>query len=448
MGTGPYVPYRTPPVAGEAPRYPLPGTNPPAAPQYPPQVPAVPVPQTPAPAPNAAPPTYPLAPGAQPQPPAADPTAAQPKGEAGLFEPGQIVAVVGNEYILYGDVLPTLNQYLEPAYAKAKSRAEIEQIDAMRDKLAKQIVDQMVTNKLMYLEYIRQIEKNAGKAASEAKIKINEAVREKFDAELIATQAKVANATPDEIQTMMKNDPYIPRLALMMKENNLLLPADLDNFLRKSGSSLEKQRRAWGEFNIGRLSISQNVNLKPEVSHQEMIDYYREHADEFAVQAKAKFEILSVRFDRFPSKEAAWQAIAAMGNEVFFGAPLATVAKRSSHDPNAEKGGQYDWTTKGSLASEVIDQAIFTLEVGKLSQILEDDRGFHIVRVTERTEAGQVPFVEAQTKIKEAIINEKKNKEFKAFAMRLKDKTPVWTIYDEPTEVAGRPAATTNLAPR
>ena len=56
--------------------------------------------------------------------------------------------------------------------------------------------------------------------------------------------------------------------------------------------------------------------------------------------------------------------------------------------PTSHEGGRYDWTTKGSLVSDVIDQAIFSLPVGKLSRILEDEKGFHIVRVIEREDCG------------------------------------------------------------
>jgi len=368
--------------------------------------------------------------------------------EKDLFEPSKTVAIVGNQWILWGDVLPTVNQYLAPAYAKAKSKAEIEQIDAARDKLSQQVLEQMINNKLMYLEFIRELEKKAGKASDEAKADMNKNIREKFDNELISMQQKVLEATPEDIESFQKKDPYIPRLALLMKEHQLLTFAQLDAKLRESGSSLEKQRRAWGEYHIGRVGISQKINSTPEVSHQEMIDYYKEHVEEFGVKAKARFEILTVRFDRFPTKDAAWQAMAAMGNEVFFGAPFSAVAKKGSQEPNAALGGQYDWTNRGSLASEVIDQAIFSLEIGKLSQILEDDKGFHIVRVLERTDSGYVPFVEAQKKIKEAIIAAKKDKEFKSYTGGLRTKTPVWTIYDAPTEVADVPATGGNPTPR
>jgi parvulin-like peptidyl-prolyl isomerase len=128
-----------------------------------------------------------------------------------------------------------------------------------------------------------------------------------------------------------------------------------------------------------------------------------------------------------------------MGNEVFFGAPFAAVAKKHSQEPNAQNGGKYDWTTKGSLASEPIDRAIFTLEPGKLSQIIRDDTGLHIVRVIERQDAGHIPFEEAQTGIKEAITNERRQKDLQEYLEELRAKTPVRTIYDEPTDVARKP---------
>ena len=41
-----------------------------------------------------------------------------------------------------------------------------------------------------------------------------------------------------------------------------------------------------------------------------------------------------------------------------------------------------------------------------MSQPIEDDKGFHIVRVVERTEAGRKPFLEAQVEIREKLREE------------------------------------------
>jgi hypothetical protein len=64
------------------------------------------------------------------------------------------------------------------------------------------------------------------------------------------------------------------------------------------------------------------------------------------------------------------------------------------------------------------------------------------VRVLERTEAGQVPFQEAQPKIKEAITLQKREADYKKFVESLRTNTQVWTIYDDETAIARQPPAT------
>jgi hypothetical protein len=407
-------------------RYPLsaaegaPATNPPAA----------------APSPGVPPPSAPPL-GASgvtqaylPVPTAGVPGAAS--GSTDLFEPAQIVAVVGDKYIFYGDVAPTVSQILDPYFEKATSDAERAELEKARAKLTAQVVRQIVDTKLMYLEFERQIEKNAGREKlAEVRKDIEKRMRDSFQLELAEVKEKVAVAKPEKVQELMKRDPVLPRLAMLMHENQAETMTELDAILRRTGSSLDKQIRLYGENKLGRSSVGKYVNFKPEITHQEMLDYYHEHQDEFAVPAKARFELLTVKFASFPNKNAAWNAIAQMGNEIYFGAPFATIARKHSQEPNAQKGGLYDWTTQGSLASEPINQALFTLDIGKLSQIIEDDRGFHIVRVLERSEAGSIPFLEAQSDIKETLTAQKREADYKEFTEMLRTRTTVWTVYDD-----------------
>ena len=86
---------------------------------------------------------------------------------------------------------------------------------------------------------------------------------------------------------------------------------------------------------------------------------------------------------------------------------------------------------------------MFSLEVGKLSQVIEDETGLHILRVKERQGATQVSFVEAQKKIRKAIQVKKQGAEQQKLLAELSARTSVWTIYDPPTEVAAQPTGTT-----
>jgi hypothetical protein len=49
----------------------------------------------------------------------------------------------------------------------------------------------------------------------------------------------------------------------------------------------------------------------------------------------------------------------------------------------------------------------------------------------ERVDAGRTPFIEAQVAIKDELILERRKKEMDDYLSKLRDRTPVWTIFDE-----------------
>ena len=360
-----------------------------------------------------------------------------------LFQPTQTIAIVGDQHILYGDVAPIVDQILHPVMGQIRTEADRQELEKVRQNLTKQVLGQIVNTKLMYLEFERQIEKSAGRdRLLEIRKTIAARMQADFETDLAEIRRQIAAAKPEQVQKMMARDPVLPRMAVLMKEHQCESLGELDAVLRRFGSSLDKQVRLYGENKAGRSTVQQHVEIKPEVSHQEMLDYYQQNAAEFAVPAKARFEILTVKFANFPTKTDALNTLAQMGNAVYFGTPFATVARNHSQEPAAARGGQYDWTTQGSLASRPIDAAIFTLEPGKLSQIIEDERGYHIVRVKERTEAGSVSFLDAQQGIKDAIKAQKLEADYKQFVEMLRTSTRVWTVYDGETSVARQPPTT------
>ena len=79
----------------------------------------------------------------------------------------------------------------------------------------------------------------------------------------------------------------------------------------------------------------------------------------------------------------------------------------------------------------MLESAIFSLPPNQLSRILEDETGFHIVRVVERTEEGVVPFAEAQVEIREKLKLQKQDERVKQWLEELKGKTYVWNFFEQ-----------------
>ena len=223
-----------------------------------------------------------------------------------------------------------------------------------------------------------------------------------------------------------------------LKDMNLTSRIDLDEKLRERGTTLEREKQAFIEQQLAYGWIAQQTKSKHDPSHQDMVAYYLEHLDKYSFPAKARWEEIRLRVTNYPSREAACYALGALGNAVVRGAKFADVARARSQGPTASIGGQYDWTSQGSLALSIIDQSLFSLNVGQLSPILDDGRSptISIVRVIERTDAGREEFSEVQDEIKEKLME----------AHRAKDKDKIHVYIeklrrDEDLDDLRRPAA-------
>ncbi|MFN3152562.1 peptidyl-prolyl cis-trans isomerase [Bremerella sp.] len=318
-----------------------------------------------------------------------------------LFKPARIVAIVNGEPILAGDVLGPVNQMINERLASLppdkRDSVSPEEIEQFKEQALKQMLPGLIDIKVVYLDFLRA----------------------------------VPSDRMEEMQEMLGKNYEEYQLETDMKNAEVNTPAELDMKLREMGGSLEKKRRQFVEKLVAQQQIQRKVKKDEEVTHQQMLDYYNEHADDYKKSAKVKWEQLMVKFSEFPNRQAAWEAMASMGNQVLRGAPLNAVAQRESQGIKASNGGQYDWTRQGSLKNETVDRAIFSLPIGELSPIIESSEGFHIVRVLEREEAGMVPFTKAQVEIKEKIKNDRRQEQMQAYITEVKAKAQVWTVFDE-----------------
>ena len=317
-----------------------------------------------------------------------------PPAAAGGAVDDQVMAWVGNQPVFASEILTRVDQLME----ENRHRIPPETWDAQRVALAQQALKASIETKLVMVDAMRKIPAN-GQADLQKK------VDEQFEAE------------------------QLPKLLKSMKVDSR---ADLEQKLLASGSSLEQQRRTYYERSVGYQWLRSAAKVDKEVGHSDMVAYYEAHLKDYERPARARWEQLSVNFERFPSKAAAHAALAQMGNDVMRGVPWAQVAAAASHGSTAKAGGQRDWTTQGSLASKVLDQALFSLPLNAPSVILEDERGFHIIRVLERQEAGRTSFRDAQVKIKEEIEKQLRDKVVQDYYVKLRKETLVWTVFDDP----------------
>ena len=144
-------------------------------------------------------------------------SSSSPAGEPGLdfelFEPGKLVAKVGDLPIFYGDVLGDLNQIVEQEMPDASETLK----DLRRKELFRQLLPRLIEQKTVYADFLRSM----------------------------PDQSRVPEINKQLDQTFY--DSEIPQL---LKKLDVASTKDLEEKLESIGTSLRNVRQAWRESQI------------------------------------------------------------------------------------------------------------------------------------------------------------------------------------------------------
>jgi len=89
------------------------------------------------------------------------------------------------------------------------------------------------------------------------------------------------------------------------------------------------------------------------------------------------------------------------------GADFAELAKKYSEDDASQKnGGDLDYFGRGRMVPE-FDQAAFTLDVGKISDLIKTQYGYHIIKVTDKRAAITRPLADVRQQIQDQLSYER-----------------------------------------
>jgi hypothetical protein len=321
------------------------------------------------------------------------------------YDPAEIIARVGAERVQACEMLPMINRAIQHAvkdneqfHALPAEERQREMYRAQKNYM-KQALQQMVDTKLL----IAEVRANADKKALDENEK---KIRDHFNSE------------------------YLKHLQDEYGASSVI---ELENKLRDLGGSIESQRSLFVEQSLASGWLSQAVKVEvKEPTHDQLVAYFKKHSAQWDTPARARWEQLTAKWENFPSRPEAIAALARWGDDILVRkVSFAEVAKAHSQEYAAEQGGVHDWVSQGSLRSEPIDEALFSLPVGAMSRILQDDDGCHIIRVIEREETKRASFAEVQPEIKKALHSGGEAERKKEYIEQLREKTPVWSVFDE-----------------
>jgi len=208
------------------------------------------------------------------------------------------------------------------------------------------------------------------------------------------------------------------------------------------GSNYDAQRKEFTDTILAQEFVRQQVMpMIPDPTREEMLQWHRDHAHQFQQNAGVVWRHIEVKIGADP-KAAAEKAYQAQ-QRLTAGEDFAKVAKEMSDDAaSALNGGLCPKTSKGSYYETAVDQALFTLPVGRFSTPIRGSIAFHIVKVEERTGDGVKPFADVQRDITKAMKDERLGEIRKAKLAELRNRHYIESVFDKP-EVASRQASST-----
>jgi peptidyl-prolyl cis-trans isomerase C len=174
--------------------------------------------------------------------------------------------------------------------------------------------------------------------------------------------------------------------------------------------------------------LQKEVISKIKVTEKEAKAYYDKNPDLFKSpeQIKARHILIQVPKEA-PDEEK--KKLKEKADEVLkkikAGEDFTKLAADFSDDPGTKsKGGELGFFSKGSMVP-AFEQAAFALKPGEVSEVVETDFGFHVIKVDEKKEAVSEPFETIKEKVTKQVLREKQETKVTEFVEQALKKAKV-----------------------
>ncbi|MDA8082942.1 MAG: peptidylprolyl isomerase [Nitrospiraceae bacterium] len=146
------------------------------------------------------------------------------------------------------------------------------------------------------------------------------------------------------------------------------------------------------------------------VTDKDIDQYYKAHLEDFKVPEMVHARHILIRFEKAPSeaealisngkaKEKAESILA----RIRAGEDFAKLAEEYSDDNGSKaKGGDLGFFPRGKMVP-AFENAAFSLKPGQVSDLIETNYGYHIIKVEERQPAGVPPLEKVKEAVREKI---------------------------------------------
>lgn len=166
--------------------------------------------------------------------------------------------------------------------------------------------------------------------------------------------------------------------------------------------------------------LKEDITKDITVTEEEVRAYYDTHENEFSTP-----EMVKVSHILLPTMEEAKK----VKERLKKGEDFAKLAKEVSTDPGTkDRGGDLGYFSRGKMVKPFEDAAFSLKKKGEISDIVQTQFGFHIIKLEDRKPAEKQDFESAKGKARELLKKEKEENTFSSFIETLRSNARIETF--------------------
>ncbi len=246
----------------------------------------------------------------------------------------KIIAVVGENSILYSDVENQFIQYTMQGSIKDKSA------------LRCQIFEELLFSKLL----------------------LNQALIDSVE------------VSPDQVESEMDRRLQYFIMQIGSKE-------ELEKYYNKSVEAIKSDLRSMIHDQLMMQNVREEITKDIKITPSEVRDYFKQIPNDSIplIESELQYqEIVLIPKVTDEEKQFAYEKLQGIRDRILKGEDFATLARIYSEDPgSALKGGELGDFTRGVMYPE-FEAAAFALQPDQMSQIVETEAGYHILKLIKR----------------------------------------------------------------
>ena len=261
--------------------------------------------------------------------------------------------------------------------------------------------------------------------------KQRDVLRDLIDQQLLLQKGKDLGITGDT--------ELIKRLDEMRKQMNLGTMEELEKAAEAQGASYEEFKQNLRNQIITQRVIGQEVGSHLAMNKDDELKFYNEQKEDLQQPEQVRLSEILIAPKTPPAatgpdgkpqppsqaeNDAALAEAETKAKELFEqlhkGTSFEDLAKKSSDGPSAKDGGDLNYFKRGVLSKELEDK-VFAMKAGEITDPIRTKQGFVILKVTEHQTAGLPSMKEVEPRIQDALYMQKLQPALRAYLTTLRE---------------------------